>query len=99
MDPKISWEGHLSGFFVGFLFALIFNEKTIQNKKYDWERDDFNPEEDPFISQFDEEGNFIETPKEEPSDDLVEINSSKEKPLIKKVIYTLKKTEPKDEKF
>ena len=99
VDPKISWEGHLSGFFVGFLFALIFNEKTIQNKKYDWEQDDFNPEEDPFISQFDEEGNFIEIPKEEPFDDLVEANLLEEKPLIKKVIYTFKKKEPKDEKF
>ncbi len=99
VDPKISWEGHLSGFFVGFLFALVFNEKTIQNKKYDWERDDFNPEEDSFISQFDEEGNFIETHREEPSDDLVETNLLKEKPQIRKVIYTFKKTEHKDEKF
>ncbi|MDB9994484.1 rhomboid family intramembrane serine protease, partial [Flavobacteriaceae bacterium] len=24
-DPKISWEGHLSGFIVGIIFALIFN--------------------------------------------------------------------------
>ena len=30
-DPKISWEGHLSGFLVGVLFAFIFNKP--QNPK------------------------------------------------------------------
>ncbi|MFT4696996.1 MAG: membrane associated rhomboid family serine protease [Flavobacteriaceae bacterium] len=65
IDPKISWEGHLSGFLVGFVFALVFkNPPLLENKKYAWEQEDFNPEEDPFLQQFDEDGNFIEKPKE-----------------------------------
>ncbi len=98
IDPKISWEGHLSGFFVGFVFALIFKEKTIQNKKYEWEREDFNPEDDPFIRQFDEEGKFIEPPKEEHQETVLEEESIKSKPIIKRVIYTYKKTKPSEEK-
>ena len=65
IDPKISWEGHLSGFLVGFIFSLIFkNPPLLENKKYVWEQEDFNPEEDDFLKQFDEDGNFIEKPKE-----------------------------------
>ncbi len=94
VDPKISWEGHLSGFFVGFVFALIFNEKTIQNKKYEWEKEGFNPDEDPFISQFDDAGNFIEPPKEELPEELVQDTPDIRKPVVKRVIYTLKKTNP-----
>ena len=37
-DPKISWEGHLSGFIVGIIFALIFNKQTLPVKKYIWEK-------------------------------------------------------------
>ena len=62
IDPKISWEGHLSGFLVGFSLALVFRKVDIEYKRYDWERDDFNEEEDPFLRQFDEEGNFIGPP-------------------------------------
>ena len=60
-DPKISWEGHLSGFIVGIIFALIFNKQTLPVKKYVWENEDYNPENDPFMRNFDEDGNFIET--------------------------------------
>ncbi len=60
IDPQISWEGHLSGFGVGFLFALLFREIPVENKKYYWQREDYNPEEDEFLSHFDEDGNFIE---------------------------------------
>jgi membrane associated rhomboid family serine protease len=90
IDPKISWEGHLSGFFVGFIFALIFNEKSLKPKKYDWEQEDFNPDEDPFIKQFDEKGNFIERPKEEPNleDEILEKKETYSEP---KIVYTFKK--------
>ena len=74
-DPKISWEGHLSGFIVGIIFALIFNKQTLPVKKYVWQNEDYNPEEDPFMKNFDKDGNFIETvpeteivePQKEPS--------------------------------
>ena len=63
-DPKISWEGHLSGFIVGIIFALIFNKQTLPVKKYIWQNEDYNPDDDPFMKNFDEDGNFIETVSE-----------------------------------
>lgn len=85
IDPKISWEGHLSGFIVGLLFAFVFKGIPLENKKYEWQKEDFEPDNDPFIKQFDENGNFIEQPKE-----LVEeSNELAESPRIK-VIYTLR---------
>ena len=65
VDPKISWEGHLSGFIVGIVFALIFRKNTVEDPKYAWEREDYIPEEDPFLKHFDEDGNFIESLPEE----------------------------------
>jgi membrane associated rhomboid family serine protease len=60
VDEKISWEGHLSGFITGLLFSLLFNKETLKNKKYNWEKENYNPEKDPFMKHFDEDGNFIE---------------------------------------
>jgi membrane associated rhomboid family serine protease len=83
-DPKISWEGHLSGFLVGLVFALIFNKQNLPKKKYLWEREDYNPDNDPFMKNFDEDGNFIE-----PIPDVEEIEPKKVVPSIK---YVFKKT-------
>ena len=96
IDPKISWEGHLSGFVIGLLLAFVFREVPIENKKYEWEKEDFNPEEDDFIRQFDENGNFIEKLPEvkEPTIETPVI----EKPV--RIIYTLTKTDkPEDKKL
>ncbi|MFD2589073.1 rhomboid family intramembrane serine protease [Croceitalea marina] len=57
----ISWEGHLSGFLVGLILALVFKTKLEIDKRYSWERDDYNEEEDEFLKYFDEDGNFIES--------------------------------------
>jgi membrane associated rhomboid family serine protease len=62
----ISWEGHLAGFSVGFVLALLL--KTPQFGKtifYEWQQPDFNPEHDPFMRNFDEKGNFNPPPKPE----------------------------------
>ena len=64
VDPKISWEGHLGGFLAGMVFAFWF--KTPDYKKamlYEWEKPDFNPEEDAFMRRFDENGQFVNLPK------------------------------------
>lgn len=47
----ISWEGHLSGLFSGFLFSVIFRKKGPQQKAYVYKKDEFD-------LLFDEEGNF-----------------------------------------
>ncbi len=70
VDPTISWEGHLSGFFMGLLFAFIFKGTPVQNKKYEWEREDYNPENDPFLKQFDDNGNFVGQSKEKEPGEL-----------------------------
>lgn len=60
IEENISWEGHLAGFLTGLIFAIIFKMKLPIQKKYDWEREDFNEEEDEFLQHFDAQGNFIE---------------------------------------
>lgn len=56
----ISWEGHLSGFIVGLFLAFVFKTKFQKEKKYAWEREDYNEEDDEFLKHFDENGNFID---------------------------------------
>ena len=89
-DPKISWEGHLSGFIVGIIFALIFNKQTLPVKKYVWENEDYNPENDPFMRNFDEDGNFIETISE------TEVMEPQEAP--NSIKYIFKKSISKEKK-
>jgi membrane associated rhomboid family serine protease len=66
VENKISWEGHLAGLITGFVLSILY--KTPEYKKiikYDWEHSDFNPQEDKFMQRFDENGNFVNLPKEE----------------------------------
>lgn len=66
IKENMSWEGHLSGLIVGFTFALIFRKSIAKPKKYMWEEEDYNEDEDPFLRHFDENGNFIEHIEEAP---------------------------------
>lgn len=54
----ISWEGHLSGFITGIVFAFLYRRKGIIKEKYQFEKTEFD-------LLFDEEGNFIPTELEE----------------------------------
>ena len=60
IKSNMSWEGHLSGFIIGILLALLFKKHTPINKVYKWENEDYDNTDDPFLNQFDKDGNFIE---------------------------------------
>lgn len=95
VNPEISWEGHLSGFLIGIVFAFYFKTNPIQTKKYDWEREDYNPENDPFLKQFDEDGNFIEIPKDLPQE-MSETEKAQEVPKRIKIVYSFKEGSSKN---
>lgn len=61
----ISWEGHLAGFLTGLFLAIFVKAKIPVPKKYAWEREDYDDEEDSFLRHFDADGNFRELPVEE----------------------------------
>jgi len=48
----ISWEGHLSGFVVGLVFAIAFRNKGIVKEEHQFTETEFD-------ALFDEQGNFI----------------------------------------
>lgn len=71
----ISWEGHLSGFLSGLLLAFTIKVNLPVEKKYEWEKEEYNEEEDPFLKHFDEEGNFVEhLDKDESENQDIKIN-------------------------
>lgn len=53
IKDRISWEGHLSGFLVGLIFAYIFRKKGPQPEKFVYSKNE------EFENLFDEDGNFI----------------------------------------
>lgn len=57
----ISWEGHLGGFLAGFSLAFFYkNEKrSLPDKKFVWEKPDYDESQDPFMQHFDQQGNFV----------------------------------------
>ncbi|OHT44703.1 rhomboid family intramembrane serine protease [Flavobacterium tructae] len=78
VDKTISWEGHLAGFITGFVMSLLY--KTPEYVKpivYEWQKPDFNPDEDAFMKHFDENGNFVNTEivEEEPEELMTYFNS------------------------
>lgn len=95
VNSEISWEGHLSGFLVGLIFAFLFKGNTVAPKKYEWEKETYNPENDPFLRQFDADGNFIELPKEEPKEVLAKVTDAQTNEGIR-VVYTFKKSNPEN---
>ena len=58
----VSWEGHLSGFLIGLLFAFVFKQRGIVPEQYEFKQTEFD-------LLFDEDGNF-NPPKEEVEKEL-----------------------------
>ncbi len=52
IKTNISWEGHLSGFLMGFILAILYRKKGIVKEKFIFSKTDFD-------NQFDEYGNYI----------------------------------------
>ena len=50
-EDRISWEGHLSGFLIGVLFAFLYRKKGIIKEQYQFSETEFD-------LLFDENGNF-----------------------------------------
>jgi len=65
----VSWEGHLSGFVTGLVLALSLHIPVAEKPRYAWEREDYDEEDDPFMRQFDEKGNFRPMRPEEEGDE------------------------------
>ena len=57
-EDRISWEGHLSGFLIGLLFAILLRKKGIVKEQYQFSDTEFD-------SLFDENGNFSPSKVEE----------------------------------
>ncbi|RLD29082.1 MAG: rhomboid family intramembrane serine protease [Bacteroidetes bacterium] len=71
VKENISWEGHLSGLIVGLIFALVFRKSIVKPKRYAWEHEDYNEQNDPFLKHFDADGNFVENIEENGEDEKV----------------------------
>ncbi|MET0759538.1 MAG: rhomboid family intramembrane serine protease [Flavobacterium sp.] len=87
VEEGISWEGHLAGLVTGFVFAISL--KTPEYKKmikYDWEKPDFNPEEDKFLQRFDADGNFVNLPKEEPVEEFFDSYFTSNFPVLYQIM-------------
>ena len=91
-ESSISWEGHLAGLLTGFVFAIRFKTPDyIKDIQYDWEKPDFNPQEDVFMKRFDENGNFVNPPK------LEELEVEQEEIVSQPIQYVYVFKEHKDD--
>jgi len=45
VKESVSWEGHLSGFLSGLVMAFIYRGTGPQKFQYEWEKEDYEPDE------------------------------------------------------
>lgn len=77
VDQSISWEGHLAGLITGFVLSLLYKAPEYAKPiVYDWQRPDFNPDDDAFMKHFDENGNFVVFSNEAEEDQIEYFSSS-----------------------
>ncbi len=55
VKESVSWEGHLSGFVIGIIFAVFYRNTGPKKFQYDWEQDNYEPDE--FDQLFEEREN------------------------------------------
>ncbi len=55
VEDRISWEGHLSGFFTGLVLAYLYRKKGPKPEIFEYSKNEA------FEQLFDENGNFIES--------------------------------------
>lgn len=78
----VSWEGHLGGLITGFIFSIVFRKQIAKPKRYNWEKESYNEDDDPFMKHFDENGNFIELADSEILEEESEVASTSTKSSI-----------------
>lgn len=69
VQDTMSWEGHLAGFVTGLFLARVTKIEIPVEPTYEWEREDYNEADDPFLQHFDTDGNFIEEPRNAQGED------------------------------
>lgn len=64
----MSWEGHLSGFAIGLVLAILYRKKGIVREKYEFTKTEFD-------DYFDDDGNYIPpVMEEEPTEPTIRFN-------------------------
>lgn len=76
-EKNISWEGHSAGAIVGFLLSILYR-KYIPLNLIEVERNINYSESDPFLQQFDENGNFISAEELIAKEETTQINTSED---------------------
>ena len=74
MGAEMCIRDSLSGFIVGFFFALLFESHIPNSESYAWESEDYDVSKDPFLQQFDSDGNFIYKGEPKHSSEDIKIN-------------------------
>ena len=93
VEKGISWEGHLGGLISGLLFSRIYDTPEYEKQiVYNWQEPDFDPQQDPFMKRFDENGNFVNPPPPEPEEEFDALTHNTQSDTGYMVIYNFIET-------